>query len=62
MRWWLCSFFMTEEVKMGDDAWRMFAELCQIVCENENVFLDVIVSNGCIEFMLMPIEEDDEDD
>lgn len=47
---------------MGDDEWRMFAELCRIVCENENVFLDVIVSNGCIEFMLMPIEEEDEDD
>lgn len=33
---------------MGDDAWRMFAELCKIVCENENVYLDVIVSEGMI--------------
>lgn len=47
---------------MGDDAWEIFARLCQVVCENENVFLDVIVSQGLIEFMLMPIEEDYEDD
>ena len=43
---------------MGDDAWRIFAELCQTVCENDNVFLDVIISGGMIEFMLMPIEEE----
>ena len=43
---------------MGEDAWRMFAELCQIVCENENVFLDVIINNGMVEMMLMPIEEE----
>lgn len=47
---------------MGDDAWRMFAELCQVVCENENVMLDVVISEGCVEFMLMPYDEDFEED
>ena len=46
---------------MGDDAWEIFAKLCETVCENENVYLDVMVSNGLIEFMLMPMEEDDEE-
>lgn len=46
---------------MGDDAWEIFAKLCQTVCENENVYLDVMVSNGLIEFMLMPMEEDYEE-
>lgn len=46
---------------MGDDAWAIFAKLCETVCENENVYLDVMVSNGLIEFMLMPMEEDDEE-
>ena len=47
---------------MGDDAWEMFSRLCQVVCENENVFLDVIISPGVIEMMLMPMEEGYEDD
>ena len=47
---------------MGDDAWEMFSRLCQTVCENDNVFLDVIISPGIIEMMLMPMEEKYEDD
>lgn len=46
---------------MGDDAWRMFAEMCQRVCEDQNVFLDVIITNGMIEFMLLPIEEEQDE-
>ena len=46
---------------MGNDAWRIFAELCKIVCENENVYLDVMVSTEVIEFMLMPMGEDIEE-
>lgn len=45
---------------MGDDAWELFSKLFQIVCENENVFLDVIISGGMIEMMLMPLEEENE--
>ena len=47
---------------MGDDAWEIFAKLCQTVCENENVYLEVIVSHGLIEFMLMPLEEEEDDE
>ena len=47
---------------MNDDAWTMFSKLCQIVCENENVFLDVIITPGLVEMMLMPLEGDYEDD
>ena len=46
---------------MNDDTWEMFARLCQVVCEDGSVFLDVIISNGLIEFMLMPVEEDYEE-
>lgn len=46
---------------MGDDAWEMFSRLCQVVCENDNVFLDVIISQGLIEMILMPMEEDFEE-
>lgn len=62
MHWSCCYFSMIEEARMGDDAWRMFAELCQVVCENENVMLDVVISEGCVEFMLMPYDEDFEED
>ena len=31
---------------MNDDAWQMFAQLCQVVCESGDVFLDVVVSPG----------------
>lgn len=47
---------------MNEDAWEMFSKLCKEVCENENVFLDVIISPGMIEMMLMPLEGDYEDD
>ena len=47
---------------MNDDAWEMFSQLCQTVCENDNVFLDVIITPGLIEMMLMPLEGDYGDD
>ena len=62
MHWSCCYFSMIEEARMEDDAWRMFAEMCQVVCENENVMLDVVVSEGIVEFMLMPYDEDFEED
>lgn len=48
-------------MNMNDDAWNLFAELCQKVVEEQNVFLDVIVTPGMIEMMLLPIEEDEEE-
>lgn len=47
---------------MGDDAWALFSELCRVVVENKNVFLDVICTNGLIEFMLMPLEDEADDE
>lgn len=46
---------------MNDDAWELFAQLCQKVCEEQNVFLDVIITSGLIEMILMPFEEDEDD-
>ena len=47
------------------DPWQMFAYLSKVVVENQNVFLDVVMTNGMIEFQLLPIdcyeEEDDTD-
>lgn len=45
---------------MNDEAWALFSELCRIVVENENVFLDVIYSDGLIEFMLMPVDAEED--
>lgn len=45
------------------DPWEMFAEMCRQVVENQNVILDVIISNGHIGMTLSPIGEDlDEDE
>ena len=45
---------------MNEDAWELFATMCQVVVKEQNVFLDVICTKNTIEFMLMPMEEDDE--
>lgn len=43
------------------DAWELFSELCKQVVENQNVYLDVFISPGEIEMMLMPWEEEEDD-
>ena len=52
-----------EGIHKGDlmDAWEIFSELCKKVVEEQNVYLDVFISSGEIEMMLMPWEEDDDD-
>lgn len=42
------------------DSWEIFCELCQRVVEDQNVYLDVLITKGGIEMMLMPLEEDEE--
>ena len=44
--------------------WEIVSMLCQKVVEEQNVYLDIVVTDGCIEFQLMPLGEDweDEDD
>jgi len=44
------------------DPWEMFSEMVRQVVENENVVLDVIISNGHIGMTLSPIGEDLEED
>lgn len=39
------------------DPWQIFAELCKQVVENQNVYLDVLVSQVGIEMMLMPMDD-----
>lgn len=44
------------------DPWQLFCELCQKVVEEQNVYLDVLITPAGIEMMLMPMEgEDDEE-
>lgn len=40
------------------DPWEMFCELCQRVVEDQNVYLDVLVTAAGVEMMLMPIDEE----
>lgn len=42
--------------------WQMFCELCKAVVENDNVYLDVLVTKAGIEMMLMPLDELEEDE
>lgn len=43
------------------DAWEMFSELCKTVVEEQNVYLDILVTRNGIEFQLMPMDEEDEE-
>lgn len=43
------------------DPWQVFATLCRTVVEEQNVYLDVLVTATGIEMMLMPIDENDDD-
>lgn len=42
------------------DPWELFSELCKIVVQEQNVYLDVLISENGIEMMLMPMDEEDE--
>lgn len=44
------------------DPWQLFSELCQRVVEDQNVYLDVLITPAGIEMMLMPLEEDEDED
>jgi hypothetical protein len=39
------------------DPWQLFAELCKQVVEQQNVYLDILVTQAGIEIMLMPMGE-----
>lgn len=43
--------------------WELFCHLCKTVVEEQDVYLDILVTPVGVEMMLMPMgEEDDEDD
>lgn len=44
------------------DTWAMFCEMCKIVSQEQNVFLDVKIDHSGVEMMLMPEDDDAEDD
>lgn len=44
------------------DPWELFSELCRRVVEEQNVYLDVIITGNNIEMMLMPVGEIEEED
>lgn len=44
------------------DPWRIFCELCKLVVKEQNIFLDVLVTNNSIEFQLKPLEELDKEE
>lgn len=42
--------------------WDIFSELCKKVVEEQNVYLEVLITNAGIEMMLMPLEGYDDGD
>lgn len=48
------------------DPWDVFSELCRQVVQEQNVFLDILITKDGWEFQLMPIgeyeDEEEEDD
>lgn len=41
------------------DPWEIFANLCKQVVEEQNVYLDVLITSAGIEMMLMPMEREE---
>lgn len=44
------------------DPWKIFSELCRLVVEEQNVFLEISLSKNSIDFNLWPLEERDEEE
>lgn len=44
------------------DAWEIFSELCRRVVEEQNVYLDVMITAVGVEMMLMPLDEEGDDE
>lgn len=44
------------------DPWQIFSEMCRQVVEEQNVYLDVLITGSSIELMLMPMDEEEEED
>lgn len=44
------------------DPWKLFSELCRLVVEKQNVYLEVTILGGHIQMALWPYNEDDFED
>lgn len=42
--------------------WELFCHLCKTVVEEQDVYLDILVTPVGVEMMLMPMGEEEEDD
>lgn len=70
--WWLHNIlvYSWNHFNYGDDEmmdlWELIAILCQKVVQEQNVFLDILITKDGWEFQLMPIgeyeDEEEEDD
>lgn len=44
------------------DAWEMFSELCKLVVEEQNVMLQVFIGETGVQMILLPINEEYDDE
>lgn len=44
------------------DPWAMFAEMCNQVVTEQNVYLDILITRNGIEMMLMPLDDTEEEE
>lgn len=42
--------------------WELFCHLCKTVVEEQDVYLDILVTPVGVEMLLMPMGEEEEDD
>jgi len=41
------------------DPWKLFCHLCKTVVEEQDVYLDVLITPAGVEMMLMPMDEEE---
>lgn len=44
------------------DPWELFCHLCKTVVEEQDVYLDILVTPVGVEMMLMPMDKEEEED
>lgn len=44
------------------DPWELFCHLCKTVVDEQNVFLDILITSKGVEMMLMPMDEEDNEE
>ena len=41
------------------ETWELICHLCKTVVEEQNVYLDILITPGGMEIMLMPMEDEE---